>query len=83
MELPTLIRLLNRLEGEGLVERVALPGQGRAKTVRLTPAGRRVLTELNAITERARASFLEGVDKEKLVVCMSLFDDLLSEADED
>ena len=78
VELPTLIRLLNRLEAEGLVERSALGGQGRAKTVRLTDQGRAVLSELNAITEQTRSSFLEGVDPERLAVCMALFDDLLS-----
>ena len=79
VELPTLIRLLNHLEAEGLVERRALEGgAARAKTVNLTPAGKRVLVELNAIPERARATFLDGVDKEKLETCMSLFDDLLA-----
>jgi MarR family transcriptional regulator for hemolysin len=78
VELPTLIRLLNRLEQERLVERCALEGgQPRAKTVRLTPEGLRVLVDLNDTTERARADFLEGVDKDKLETCMSLFDDLL------
>lgn len=78
VELPTLIRLLNRLEREGLVERHALEsGQPRAKTARLTAEGLRVLAELNETTERARADFLEGVDKDKLEICMSLFDDLL------
>lgn len=80
VELPTLIRLLNRLEQEGLVERCALArGQPRAKTARLTAEGRRVLGELNDVTERARADFLVGVDKNKLEVCMSLFDDLLGQ----
>ncbi len=79
VELPTLIRLLNRLEAEALVERCALPGgTARAKTVRLTETGKQVLVELNAITEQARALFLEGVDKGKLEASMSLFDDLLA-----
>ena len=78
VELPTLIRLLNRMEAEGLVERCALEGgPARAKTVRLTASGRRVLAELHEITERTRAVFLEDVDKDKLEACMSLFDDLL------
>ena len=75
---PTLIRLLNRLEAEGLVERHALAaGPPRAKAVRLTPSGKRVLEELTALTEKARGAFLEGVDEDKLETCMSLFDDLL------
>jgi MarR family transcriptional regulator for hemolysin len=83
VELPTLIRLLNRLEAEGLVERCALEGPGRAKTVRLTSAGKPVLAELNVITERARADFLRGVDKDKLEICLSVLDDLLTNASED
>ena len=78
VELPTLIRLLNRMEAEGLVERCALEGgQARAKTVRLTASGRQVLAELNDITERTRTAFLEDVDQDKLEASMSLFDDLL------
>ncbi len=83
VEPPTLIRLLNRLESEGLVERFALGAAGRAKSVRLTPEGRRVLAELNNITDRVRAAFLEGVDLGKLEVCMSLFDDLLAQMSEE
>ncbi len=78
VELPTLIRLLNSLEAEGLLERAALPGPGRAKTVRLTDRGRTVLAELNAISEHARADFLKDADLEKLQVAMALFDDLMA-----
>ncbi len=78
VELPTLIRLLNRLEAEGLVDRCSLEGGSpRAKTVRLTASGLQVLAELNDITERAREVFLDGADKDKLEACMSLFDDLI------
>ena len=77
VELPTLIRLLNRFETEGLVERRALASGRRAKTACLTPAGMKVLAELNEIAERARVAFLDGADRRKLEVCMSLFDDLL------
>lgn len=81
VEPPTLIRLLNRLEAEGLVERAALPGgASRAKTVRLTARGKAVLAELNAIAEQARAAFLQDVDLDKLKASMSLFDDLLAKA---
>lgn len=80
VELPTLIRLLNRLEQEGLVERRDLPGTARAKTVRLTASGRRLLVKLNAIVETTRGAFLAGVDDGKLKTAMSLFDDLLLEA---
>jgi MarR family transcriptional regulator for hemolysin len=78
VELPTLIRLLNRLEEEGLLERGALAdSHSRAKSVRLTPAGQAVLDEMGVITERVRQEFLAGVDPDKLEACMSVLDELL------
>jgi MarR family transcriptional regulator for hemolysin len=81
VELPTLIRLLNRLEEEGLVERVSLRGYGRAKTVRMTPAGDAVLVELNRITRSVRSNFLNAADDADLAKCIDVFDALL-EAEE-
>ena len=82
VELPTLIRLLNRLEEEGLLERAALEeNRTRAKTVRLTPRGRAVLAEMTEITEKVRADFLHGVDPDKLAGCMSVLDELLERAE--
>lgn len=83
VELPTLIRLLNRLEEEGLVERAAMPDSARAKTARLTAEGKRVLEELHMITERSCAAFLAGVDEAQLAASMALFDDLLARAESD
>jgi MarR family transcriptional regulator for hemolysin len=79
VELPTLIRLLNRLEQEGLLERSALEGS-RAKTVRLTRKGNAVLAEMTEITERVRAAFLDGVDPDQLAGCMTVLDELLKRA---
>ncbi len=81
VELPTLIRLLNRLEAEGLVERSALDTHSRAKGVRLTPAGKTVLAELTRISRRVRADFLEGVDEHQLAVSMDLLDQLLARSE--
>ena len=41
VEAPTLCRMVDRLERDGLVERRAHPGDRRASCVFLTPAGRR------------------------------------------
>jgi MarR family transcriptional regulator, transcriptional regulator for hemolysin len=75
VELPTLIRLLNRLEKEGLVERRAFGP--RAKTVTLTPTGRTTLAELQRITLGVRTAFLADVDPEKLEISLALLDELL------
>ena len=79
VELPTLIRLLNRLEAEGLVERAPLNGHGRAKTVKITPAGAKVLAELNRITREVRSGFLQGVEDDEIAQCVTVFDTLLTE----
>jgi len=81
VELPTLIRLLNRLEEEGLVTRNAHEHQARAKSVTLTPAGRSVLAEMGRITNEVRAEFLDGVDPEKLAIAMDLLDGVLARAE--
>jgi MarR family transcriptional regulator for hemolysin len=78
VELPTLVRLLNRLEQEGLVERRALDGNNRAKTVVLTPKGKRSSSSMNEIVSRARVEFLKDVNEEQLTAALGLLDDLLA-----
>jgi MarR family transcriptional regulator, transcriptional regulator for hemolysin len=78
VELPTLVRLLNRLEREGLVERRALGGSNRAKAVVLTPKGRRMSTNMNGIVDRVRSEFLQGVNEKQLNEALDLLDGLLA-----
>lgn len=78
VELPTLVRLLNRLEREGLVERRALGSSNREKTVVLTAKGKRALTQMSAVINRVRATFLEDVDEQRLDSALELLDDLLA-----
>ena len=78
VELPTLVRLLNRLEQEGLVERRALDGSNRAKTVVLTPKGKRLSASMNEIVSRARVEFLKDVNEEQLTAALVLLDNLLA-----
>ena len=78
VELPTLVRLLNRLEQEGLVERRALRGSHRAKTVVLTPKGHRSSASMTKIVSRARVEFLKDVNEEQLTAALGLLDDLLA-----
>lgn len=77
VELPTLVRLLNRLEREGLVKRRAFGGSNRDKAVVLTPKGRRALVPMSDTINRTRAKFVEDVDREQLVAALELLDGLL------
>lgn len=71
---PSMIELVAAMEGLGYVERVPDPSDGRARLVRLTPAGRalqrQALTELADIEQNWLARF-EGVEgpslKDRLV----------------
>ncbi len=78
VELPTLVRLLNRLELEGLVERRSLDGSNRAKTVVLTAKGKREGAAMSEVVVKARSEFLRDVNEQRLTVALDLLDDLLA-----
>ena len=77
VELPTLIRLLNRLEREGLVERRALKDSAQSKTVVLTRKGRAASRRMTVVVHQTRKTFLDGVDAQQLAVSLALLDTLL------
>ena len=78
VELPTLIRLLNKLETEGLVKRRSLRDRGMSKSVEMTQRGRASLEAMTSIVSRTRADFLSGVDVDKLSAALDLLDVLLA-----
>ena len=49
IEGPTMVRHLDRLEGEGLIERRRDPRDRRVTRITVTPAGGRVLADLEAV----------------------------------
>jgi DNA-binding MarR family transcriptional regulator/ribosomal protein S18 acetylase RimI-like enzyme len=54
-------RLVQALEGKGLIKSARAPADRRVRTARLTAAGRRELREMNVRAERAAAALLEAV----------------------
>lgn len=57
-------RSVLQLEGEGLVSRQTDAQDTRAKLLRLTPAGRALAQDLNAILEQFRSSVFNAVSEE-------------------
>lgn len=57
----TITRMLDSLEAEGLVERLADPSDRRAKHIKLTKKGQTALAEITAIAEQLRTHLLEGI----------------------
>jgi MarR family transcriptional regulator for hemolysin len=79
VELPTLVRLLNRLEREQLVRRRSLGSKGSAKCVVLTPRGRDSLEAMSHVVNRTRAPFLESLTEEQLTRGLEALDALLAQ----
>lgn len=57
-------RMIGSLEGEGLVERLQMSGEGRAQRVLLTDRGREVLESTIELGQRLRDGFLAGLSHE-------------------
>lgn len=66
IEGPTLTRMLDTLEKDGLVERLPDPTDRRTNKLRLTPAGEKALEEIFEIVDVLRARLLDGVSPETL-----------------
>ncbi|MBC9879120.1 MarR family transcriptional regulator [Bradyrhizobium sp. INPA01-394B] len=68
IEGPSLVRLIDLLEAEGLVERRDDPTDRRAKTLHLTKAGEAKVEETNRVLRRVRASLLKDIAPEELAI---------------
>jgi DNA-binding MarR family transcriptional regulator len=67
-------RLVDRLVGDGLVERLPCPGDGRAIHAAITPAGRRLLKQAERTYEaEVRRLFLEHVSAAEVELLAGLW----------
>jgi MarR family transcriptional regulator for hemolysin len=73
IEGPTLVRTLHRLEAEGLVVRRDDPSDGRAKTLHLTAAGRRMRVRIDKVVGAFAVKSFEGVAEADVETCLRVF----------
>ena len=66
IEGPTMTRMLDTLEADGLVERIADPADRRSKHLRLTPAGEAELQKIFAIVDELRERLIADVPPEQV-----------------
>jgi MarR family transcriptional regulator, transcriptional regulator for hemolysin len=66
IEGPTMTRMLDTLEADGLVERIADPTDRRSKHLRLTAQGEAVLEEIFGIVDGLRARLIAGLAPEQI-----------------
>ena len=68
IEGPSLVRLIDLLQAEGLVERREDPTDRRAKTLHLTATGDAKVEEINRVLRRVRANLLKDIGSDELAV---------------
>lgn len=66
LEGPSLVRVIDMLEAEGLLRREEDPTDRRAKLLSLTEAGRNRARIIEREVDRLRRQFLEGIDEASL-----------------
>jgi MarR family transcriptional regulator for hemolysin len=69
---PTLIRVLDELESEGLVTRRDNPDDRRSRWIELSPAGLEVTRRVQTVLDPARAEILSGLSEEELALGIDL-----------
>jgi MarR family transcriptional regulator for hemolysin len=77
LEHPTLVRLLDGLERQGLIRRSAVPGDRRAKQVMLTAEAMPQLREVEQVVATLRAALLDGIGATELAVTSAVLDRIL------
>ena len=77
IEEPTLVRMLHRLEQEGLVERRASQADRRTKTIVLTKAAEPHLKAMSGVIDQLREDVLQGLTPDEINQAVSVLDRLL------
>ena len=81
IEGPTMTRMLDTLEKDGLVERLADPADRRTKQLRLTGAGEKALAAIFEIADEMRDRLLDGLEPEKIEELNALLSGLSARLD--
>ena len=76
VEPPTLVRVIDQLEEQGLVERRASPTDRRVNLLSLTPAAKPMVAEIEAEAERLRVELLDGLSYEEYQTALAVMQKL-------
>jgi MarR family transcriptional regulator for hemolysin len=71
---PTLVRTLDRLEAEGLIERRAETSDGRTKTIHLSAQAAVVLERIEKTAAAVRAEIFSGISHAEVETCLDVFE---------
>ncbi len=73
VEGPTLVRVLDALEGLKLIARRPCDDDRRAKSIQLTAKGRSIIARIDDVAAGLRRDLLAGIPAEELEQCLRLF----------
>lgn len=79
---PTLSKIIDRMEGEGLIERRASADDRRKVRVHITEAGRALVAELQAEAKRHEADVLTGYGPEEKALLKKVLRQVISHCEE-
>jgi len=77
IEEPTLVRMLHRLEQEGLVERRASQADRRTKTIVLTKAAEPHMKAMSGVIDKLRLDVLRNLGEEEIKQVVGVLDRML------
>lgn len=83
VEGPTIARLIDALEKQGLVERRQAEGDRRVNALYLTPAAQPLLAEIDRTAATLRHELLEGVPEASLATCIAVLRQIGDRLDKD
>jgi Transcriptional regulators len=78
IEGPTLVRILNKLESEGWVERRNHPEDKRCKLVYLCEKANPILDQITGTAAKLREQLLHGIPTENLATCLNVMETIKS-----
>ncbi|MEH3107707.1 MAG: MarR family transcriptional regulator [Sphingomonas fennica] len=82
VEGPTMVRMLDVLARDGLIERHQSSTDRRVTVNRITEKGTAVIGEMMEITNALRAEVIRDIDPDELAVCVSVLNKILKRLDE-
>jgi MarR family transcriptional regulator, transcriptional regulator for hemolysin len=80
---PTLVRVLDGLEKDGLINRIDNPRDGRSRLVSITEAGKDMITKIKPIIDAERGKLLGGLPDDELQSSIKLLQQLLERSSGD
>lgn len=81
IEGPSLVRLLDTLERDGLIERREAAADRRGKTVHMMQAGEQCLKGVQGVQEELRAQLLKDITNDELRLCHDVFQRIWANAE--